>query len=144
MQLDVGSEPYLSTAIALCLCISHTFYYMHGGIACTLPQNWILVQWLFVQSRTDRRNAMHMSPPCISTGVCKDYDWKCWNDWFHFFLVRPAFITLMIWEWGRRKLRKQNRRSFSRKKLMACTSLHSRVTCTCYGRVRVKCSKWRI
>ncbi len=27
MQLDVGSEPYLSTAQALCLFISHTFYY---------------------------------------------------------------------------------------------------------------------
>ncbi len=27
MQLDVGSEPYLSTAQALCLFISHTLYY---------------------------------------------------------------------------------------------------------------------
>ena len=26
MQLDVGSEPYLSTAQALCLFISHPFY----------------------------------------------------------------------------------------------------------------------
>ncbi len=27
MQLDVGSEPYLSTAQVLCLIISNTFYY---------------------------------------------------------------------------------------------------------------------
>ena len=27
MQLDVGSEPYLSTAQALCLFSNHTFYY---------------------------------------------------------------------------------------------------------------------
>ncbi len=27
LQLDVGSEPYLSTAKALCLFISNTFYY---------------------------------------------------------------------------------------------------------------------
>ncbi len=27
MQLDVGSEPHLSTAQALCLIISNTFYY---------------------------------------------------------------------------------------------------------------------
>ncbi len=27
MQLDVGNEPYLSTAQALCLLVSHIFYY---------------------------------------------------------------------------------------------------------------------
>ncbi len=29
--------------------------------------------WILVQSRTERRIAMHMSPPCIRTGVLKNW-----------------------------------------------------------------------
>ncbi len=47
---------------------------------CTIPYTswdmnyflvWILVQWR-TDRRTDRQKAMHMSPPCISTGVLKN------------------------------------------------------------------------
>ncbi len=31
MQLDVGSEPYLSTAQAICLLITHMFYDKSGA-----------------------------------------------------------------------------------------------------------------
>ena len=51
MQLDVGSEPYLSTAKALCLIISNTFYYKSFANG----QRIELFSPIFGQVQTDRR-----------------------------------------------------------------------------------------
>ncbi len=72
MQLDVGSEPYLSTGQTLCPLINHTFYY--NSFANRFFQihsynifrdlNYYPVTDGRTDRRTDRQKAMHMSPPC--------------------------------------------------------------------------------
>ncbi len=57
MQLDVGSEPYLSTAQALCL-ISHIFHYKSIANAALLLVNKLLVI-SFTDRQTDRQKVMY-------------------------------------------------------------------------------------
>ncbi len=52
MQLDGGSEPYLSTAQALCLCIGHIFYYKSFV-------NW---QRITDMGKSERLSVKEMSP----------------------------------------------------------------------------------
>ena len=76
MQLDIGSEPYLSTAWAFCLFSSHNFYYKTFT-------NWqriqIIVQWISVRQWTDRWQVMPKSLPYINTGGLKMDD-NAWAD----------------------------------------------------------------
>ncbi len=57
-------------------CIWHFFASWNDIILASYYTSWDMnyfLVWILVQWRTDRQKAMHMSPPCISTGVLKKW-----------------------------------------------------------------------